>query len=479
MKSFSLTLRGFLIVLATAATFAAGKDAVPSKRPNFVFILIDDMGWGDLSCFGNQSIKTPNLDRLAQEGVRFEQFYVASPICSPSRTGFHTGQYPARWRLTSYLDNRQKNQERGMAQWLDPKAPSLARLLQQSGYATGHFGKWHLGGQRDVGDAPLIPEYGFDESLTQFEGLGDRVLAMLDDRNGKTPRKMPLGVGSEKLGRGRVTWVDRAEVTSSFTRRALEFIHKAEQAHKPFFVQIWPDDVHSPFFPTKELRGKGTKKDLYHGALVGMDRQLGEFLEAIRSNENLRSNTLVVVCSDNGPEPGAGSAGPFRGHKGTLYEGGIRSPLIVWGPGIVPEGARGSVDKLSMITAVDFAPSVLAIAGISAPPQIKFDGIDRSRSLTKTEKGIIFSEPRLQPMFWIRPPDRPGEPGVDWPDFAVRLGDLKLLMNEDGSGVELYDVMKDRGETNNLAAENPDLVEKLKQSVTEWQATLPNGQKNG
>ncbi len=163
--------------------------AAPPPRPNFIFVLIDDMGYADLSCYGQKQIETPHLDRLAREGIRFTQFYAGAPICSPSRTAFTTGQYPARWRITSYLASRAENERRGMAQWLDPKAPTLARALQQAGYATGHFGKWHMGGQRDVGDAPLITDYGFDESLTQFEGLGDRILPLLDAFDGETCRR--------------------------------------------------------------------------------------------------------------------------------------------------------------------------------------------------------------------------------------------------------------------------------------------------
>src|SRR5262249_23742019 len=147
------------------------------------------------------------------------QFYVASPICSPSRTAFVTGQFPARWRITSYLAERKINIERGMPQWLDPSAPSLARELQKAGYATGHFGKWHMGGQRDVGEAPSITEYGFDQSLTQFEGLGDRILPLL-----VTPEKTNrYALGSDQLGRGKITWVDRSKVTGAFVERALEF----------------------------------------------------------------------------------------------------------------------------------------------------------------------------------------------------------------------------------------------------------------
>ena len=122
---------------------ATAADSTPTRRPNLVMILIDDMGWGDFSCFGNKDAKAPNIDRLAAEGLRFEPFYVAAPTCSPSRVGLSTGQYPQRWRITSYLSNRADNAARGMAQWLDPQAPMIARLLHDAGCATGHFGKWH------------------------------------------------------------------------------------------------------------------------------------------------------------------------------------------------------------------------------------------------------------------------------------------------------------------------------------------------
>jgi arylsulfatase A-like enzyme len=135
-----------VVFMAFVLIFCPSIFAESPKRPNVVLILIDDMGWGDFSCFGNAEGKTPHVDRLAAEGIRFSQFYVNAPICSPSRCALTTGQYPQRWQINSFLNNRADNQRRGIANWLDPNAPTLARMLQQSGYATGHFGKWHLGG---------------------------------------------------------------------------------------------------------------------------------------------------------------------------------------------------------------------------------------------------------------------------------------------------------------------------------------------
>ena len=156
------------IVMAFALSFWNASAAEKNAKPNIILFFIDDMGWSDFSCFGNTNASTPNVDRMAAEGIAFESFYVNSPICSPSRVSISTGTYPQRWKISSYLADRASNNSRGMANWLDPKAPMLARSLKQAGYATGHFGKWHMGGQRDVNDAPAITEYGFDESLTIF-----------------------------------------------------------------------------------------------------------------------------------------------------------------------------------------------------------------------------------------------------------------------------------------------------------------------
>ena len=439
----------------------------PAKTPpNIIFVLADDMGYADLQSYGGQGVQTPNVDRLAREGIRFTQFYVNSPICSPSRTAFTTGQYPARWNITSYIDNRELNQKRGMAQWLDLSAPTVARSLSSAGYECGHFGKWHMGGGRDVGEAPLPTEYGFAKSLTQFEGLGPRILPMMSAQNGKPQFKMGLGEASEKLGRGKVTWVPRANVTSAFVDGALGFIEQAEKADKPFYLNLWPDDVHSPFDPPQNLRGDGGKRQMYRGVVSNMDAELGPLFDKIRSDPKLRDNTLIIFASDNGPEEGAGLAGPFRGGKGGLYEGGIREPLIAWGPGLMPAAKAGTVNDSAIVSGVDFLPSLLKIAGAQTVPS--GDGADLSATLTGvTEAG------RTQPLFWKRPPDRPGSPENPLPDFAVRDGNMKLLMQADGTRPQLYDLAKDKGETDNLAAAQPQLVQRLSKAISDWNQTLP------
>lgn len=442
-------------------------DDSKATGPNIVVVFIDDMGWGDLSCFGGRDVTTENIDRLANEGIRFEQFYVNSPICSPSRVAISTGQYPQRWRIGSYLSDRSENERRGIAHWLDPAAPMLARFLQQGGYATGHFGKWHMGGQRNVGEAPLISEYGFDESLTNFEGLGPRVLPLCDAYDGKGPRKHALG--SDNLGRGPIMWEDRSKVTESFVTAAVKFIDQAQAEKKPFYINLWPDDVHSPFFPPEGTRGDGKKRTLYYSVLDTMDRQLGGLFDTIRQDKDLRNNTLIVFCSDNGPEKGAGVAGPLRGHKTMLYEGGIRSPLIVWGPGLIDSKHAGTVNQTSFMTAIDLVPSLLAIAGVEVPGDVQFDGQPMADVLTgKSERS------RTEPLYLRRPPDRDADSGIpDLPDLAVRQGEWKLLCEYDGSNPELYNLTTDPAEDHNAASEHPGLVEWLTHDVIQWHRSMP------
>jgi len=255
---------------------------------------------------------------------------------------------------------------------------------------------------------------------------------------------------------------------SSFTSAAIKFIKKAEKDDKPFYVNVWPDDVHSPFFPPKERRGDQSKRDLYHGVLDTADEQLGVLFDYVRNSEKLRDNTLILVCSDNGPEQGAGSAGPFKGFKTHLYEGGIRSSLIAWGPGLIDPKAAGTVNRDSFFAAIDLAPTLAGIAGIPRADQ-RLDG--------QPLKDVLLgksTESRKRPVFFRRPPDRDSYYGEsDLPDLAVRDGDWKLLCEYDGSMTQLYNLKTDRGETTNVAKENPEIVERLTQSLLAWHQRMP------
>lgn len=450
-----------------AALPRVGLSGEPGRKPNIILLFIDDMGWSDLSCFGNRDAATPNVDRMAREGIAFEQFYVNAPICSPSRVAISTGTYPQRWKITSYLAHREMNEKRGMAQWLDPGAPMLARSLKEAGYATGHFGKWHMGGQRDVTDAPAIRSYGFDESLTNFEGLGPKLLPLTMKPDGTKGR---IWQKAEMLG-GPVTWMQRSEITTGFINGAISFMDRAEEEGKPFYINLWPDDVHSPFWPPLEKWGDGSKRQRYLAVLEEMDRQLGRLFDHVRGSEMLRDNTLILICSDNGCEKGAGRADPLKGYKTHLFEGGIRSPLVVWGPGLIAKNAEGVRNRKSVFAAIDLVPSLLSLARAKGPADARYDGEDLLETLLGKSEAS-----RKAPIFFSRPPDRKSDYGFEnLPDLAVRHGQWKLLCDYDGKRPHLYNVIEDPAESKNLADEHPEKAKALAEKVIDWYKSVQSG----
>ncbi len=461
-----------IVVILTAWLTACSPDP-QSVKPNIMLIFIDDMGWADLSSFGNDDALTPNIDKMASEGICFEQFYVNSPICSPSRVAISTGQYPQRYKITSYLAHRDQNEERGLSNWLDPSAPMLARSLKEAGYATGHFGKWHMGGQRDVTEAPQISEYGFDESLTNFEGLGPKLLPLTKDETGKVDT---IWKNARILG-GPVTWMQRSKITTGFIDAAIPFMEKAQNEGKPFYVNLWPDDVHSPYWPPYEdygLAKEAGKRGLYLAVLEAMDQQFGKIFKYIQSDDQLVDNTLILICSDNGPELGAGEAGILKGYKTHLYEGGIRSSLIVWGPKFMNQDIQGSRNTESVFCAIDLVPSLIEFTGSTAPADASYDG----ENMIETILGKSI-ESRSTPIFFSRPPDRKNYYGFEnLPDLAMRAGKWKLLIDYDGSRPELYDLLTDPGETNNLASSQEELREKMSGELTAWWTSMPAGRGN-
>lgn len=431
----------------SSPAFAA--DTAP-RKPNIIVLLTDDMGIGDVSCYGGKLVPTPNIDRLAKEGIRFTQCYCAAPICSPSRAGIITGQYPGRWRITSYLQTRAGNRGCEQADFLDPKAPSLPRAMKAAGYATAHFGKWHLGGGRDVVDPPKFAAYGYDENAGTWE----------------SPEPHPDITASNWI------WSEKDKVkrwqrTGFFVDKTLDFLKR--HPGQPCFVNLWPDDVHTPWVPSDEAT-KGDTPENLRGVLGEYDRQVGRLMDGLREL-GIDSNTLILFTSDNGPLPTfkTDRAGGQRGSKLSLYEGGIHMPCIARWPGHVP---AGRVDEQTVITGIDLFPTLCAISGAQLPAGATMDGenlagallgrpIDRSTTLYweygRNEK--FFAYPRIKN-------DRS-------PNVAIRQKNWKLLINADGSHMELYDVVADHNETSNVADQHPDIAKRLSEKALAWRKSLP------
>ncbi len=419
-------------------------------QPNIIFVLIDDMGLGDLGSYGGTLEPTPNIDRLAAEGTRFTQFYTVSPICSASRTGFTTGMFPARWQITSFLQKRAGNRKSEQVDYLDPEAPSIARALKSAGYATGHFGKWHMGGGRDVDNAPKLSAYGFDESVSTWE----------------SPEPDPAITATDWIWSPK-DLVKRWDRTAYFVDKTLDFM--ARHKNQPMYIQLWPDDVHTPWVPEgdDEVGMRKSAQNLRPVIRV-LDQQIGRLVKGVREL-GLAENTLIIFSSDNGPLPsfdGQRTLG-LRGSKLSLYEGGLRVPFIAWWPGSVP---AGEVDQETFFTAVDLFPSLAALAGAPLPNKHRLDGQDLSAALLgedASHQGPVFWEyGRNDTAFNYPPaPDRS-------PNLAVREGKWKLLVNDDGTNVELYDLADDPNETRNLADKNIGVTRWLLNYVLQWRRSL-------
>ena len=470
ISSFTVITSILFLFQLTAA--AQTKNLPQPGKPNIIFIYIDDMGYADLSCYGNREIETPNIDRLAKEGIKFTDFYVSSPVCSPSRAGIVTGQYPGRNRIYSYIDNRKKNEEREMADWLDPNAPTIAKTFKKAGYTTAHIGKWHLGGGRDIGNAPLPETYGYDKTLVAFEGMGNRVL--LKNFDG-------LNNASAKLGNGNITWLDHDwQKTPLFVDTTIEFIK--EHQHQPVYVELWLNDVHDPFDPKPEFLEKFKRfandkyKQQYYATVYEVDQQVGRLLNTL-DQSGLSKNTIVILSSDNGPTDWPryyredyfppGSVGYFRGRKWSLYEGGIREPFLVRWPAKI---VAGKIDSTTITGGTDLLPTLCNLAQVPLP-DATLDGEDMSKSW------LGHPQQRAKPLMWVYGFNdhflKPANPRYRSPSLAIREGDWKLLVNTDGSALELYNLKEDIAESENIAKEHPAIAQKLSKEVIEWWKTLP------
>lgn len=444
MRKLFLQLSSNLILtLLCAGSVSAG---VPEgSRPNIIFIFADDWGYGDIGIHGSTFCDTPNLDKMAEEGIDFANFTVNSPVCSPSRAAVMTGQFPARHSIHQHFQGVKAHIKRGMPDWLDTQAPMLPRFLKEEGYKTGHFGKWHLGSSKD---SPTEDKYGYD-SFATFNGSG-----------------------VNEIKKDGLASVDHAEI----------FIR--ENKDKPFFVNLWLHEVHTAHYPQErymeKFKGLTDKQQVYASVIAEGDEAVGRIMKLL-DELGLDENTLVVFSTDNGPEKetedklhdkddpkglgkyySVGETGGLKGEKRSLFAGGIRVPFIVRWPNVAPQGV---VDKTSVITAVDLLPTFLEAAGVALPDGFEPDG----ESVLPAFKGEGFE--RTKPIYWEW---RGGDNGDQtWPNLAIRDGKWKLLINEKQGRVELYDLEGDWAEKNDVASDFPEVVEELGEKIANWKALLP------
>ncbi|TWU39963.1 Choline-sulfatase [Novipirellula aureliae] len=446
MKNVSTIFCAILLLIANLAAASAGLAAGERSKPNIVFIFGDDWGYGDLGIHGSTFCQTPNLDRMASEGIDFENFTVNSPVCSPSRVAVMTGQFPTRQCIHQHFQGIKAHISRGMPDWLDPQAPMLPRMLQEAGYKTGHFGKWHLG---SVGDSPVESEYGYDRFAT-FNGSN-----------------------VNPIKKGGLASVDHA----------VKFIKEFKD--QPFFVNLWLHEAHLAHFPQQryleQFKDLDEQKRVYASIIAEGDEGVGRILGLLKEL-GLDQNTLVVFSTDNGPEAtrdenqkihrageeglggyySVGETAGLKGRKRSLFSGGIRVPFIVRWPGVVP---AGKTDSTSTLTAVDLLPTFLAAAGVALPDGFTPDG----QNVLPAFKGEGFQ--RTKPIFWEwKGGDKQN---FTWPTLGIQDGRWKLLVGTETRQVELYDLEADWRETKNVSADHPEVVQRLTDQLAAWKDELP------
>ena len=440
------------LLFIVVAFFSNLAEISAQQTPNIVFIFADDWGWGDLSCHGHPYVRTPNIDRIAAEGTDFHRFTVASGVCSPSRTAVMTGHFPARYKIDGHFAWVHNNAKRGMPDWLSPTAPLLPRFLQQQGYATAHFGKWHLANNM-IPDSPLPIEYGYD-AYGAFNCAGEQ---------------MPVHEDVDE---------------------AIDFMEQSVAKKKPFFINLWMHESHTPFHTVPKYRWRfqdlEERDNIYASVLSHADDRVGELLDAI-DRLAISENTLVIFSSDNGPARGKegqelklahdsatgcgygsgaskGITGGRKGYKATIYEGGIGVPFLARWPGKI---AAGKVDNTSMISAVDLLPTFCELAGATLPEDYVGDGVSQVSAL----EGKPFSK-RETPLFWKTPSSSAKSP-VSWVAFAIVDQQWKLMTDKEDSKIELYDLVADPFEKINLADEKSEVVKELLSKIETWKESLP------
>lgn len=444
-SKFVATICLVALLLGTATERAGAQDA-PARRPNFIVIFADDLGYGDLGCFGHPTIRTPELDRMAAEGMRCTQFYSAAPVCTPSRAALLTGRLPIR---TGMCHDERRVLFPQSKSGLPESEWTLAEALHEAGYQTACVGKWHLGHLPDF----LPTAQGFD----RYFGIpySNDMSPKISDRGrllGWPP--LPLMRDAEVIEEE----PEQGELTERYTAEAISFIEScSQQPERPFFLYLPHTMPHVPLFASEAFAGRSAR-GLYGDVVETIDWSTGEILRTLREKD-LAESTLVIFTSDNGPwlikHLEGGSAGLLRGGKGSTWEGGMRVPTICWWPGRIAPGQTAT----AVGSTLDVLPTLTSLAGIELPSDRTFDGVD----LTTVLDGERAS-PREEMVYYR---------GTQL--MALRRGPWKAhLRTHDGYGgrpIETHDppllfhLERDPSETVNLAEKHPDVVAELLEAL--------------
>jgi arylsulfatase A-like enzyme len=443
------------VILALLAGRAVAQEPAKPQRPlNVVIILADDQGYGDAGCYGGKGFATPNLDRLAREGVRFTDFYVAQPVCSASRAALLTGCYPNRIGIQGALNDRSTH-------GISADEKTLAEVLKPRGYATAIYGKWHLGHRPKF----LPTRHGFDD----YFGLPYSNDMWPKHPTDKFP-DLPLIEGEKVVE----TNPDQTKLTTWYTERAVKFIEKNKD--RPFFLYVPHNMPHVPLHVSDKFKGK-SKLGLYGDVIMEIDWSVGEILAALKKH-NIDGQTLLIYTSDNGPWLSygnhAGSAGPLREGKSTTWEGGVRLPCLMRWPGHIP---AGSVCREPAMT-IDILPTVAKLAGAELPKH-PIDGLDiwplisgKPNAKSPHEAFYFYWDRHLQAI-------RSGRWKLHFPHSYSTLADKPggkdgkpALYTETETPLALYDLESDMGETMNVADKHPDVVRRLEALADKARANL-------
>jgi arylsulfatase A len=448
-----------VLVIAAAVSTTSARAQEPAARPNVVVFLADDLGWGDLGCYGNATIRTPHLDAFAKEGLRLTQCYSASAVCSPSRSAILTGRTPYRNGVFTWI-------QEGSEVHLRTSEVTLPRLLRAAGYDTAHVGKWHLNGKFNDPAQPQPNDHGYNYWLgTQNNAAPSHKNPMNFVRNGKAVGPLegysaPLVVGEA------VTWLKQ---------------HRDKS--KPFFLAVWTHEPHLPIesdpqfqAPYAGLADPDVRQ--HHGNVTQLDHAFGQLMAALK-DEKLADTTFVVFTADNGPEGDGtknrtrGSTGGLRGRKRSMYEGGIRVPGIVRFPGRIAAGRTSDVP----VVGSDLFPTVLGLAGVRPPADRVIDGADVFPVLAGRAESVT----RQQPLYWRL------DMAPDNLHMVLRQGDWKIVAARDLSKVELYNLRDDPREMTDRSGTERDRLAAMTAGLREhnaaveregpdwWRRLSPNG----